>query len=282
MRILTVIFFCLSTSFIIYGQNYSFNIYFEDSAGNRDTLEFGLNPQASIGIDEQFNEVNIIGEPFESGLDVRIMDRWLQFIRGASTSYHTKKQVVPQQLDILNIIIKTDHFPVTALWDSQTLVPLDSIGGSIMTSINPGGWFDTGSPSDMRTVPLKQFDSITFTSNLDEDYNENYAYIFQDTDTVPTYWFTFAPVDFLVSSDILLNNTNTTFTIYPNPSSGDIFIEGQDMGSIKKILLFDHQGLLIESTEFNALDLGGYSPGMYFVQVITKNGKSSAIKVIRQ
>ena len=280
MRILTLAFFCLSTSFIISGQNYSFNIYFEDSAGNKDTLEFGLNPQASIGIDEQFNEVNIIGEPFESGLDVRIMDRWLQFTRGASTSYHTKKQVVPQQLDILNIIVKTDHFPVTAFWDNQALVPLDSIGGSIMTSINPGGWFDTASPSDMGTIPLRQLDSVTFTSNLDEEYDEDYAYIFQDT--VPTYWFTFAPADFLVSNDVLSGNVNTSFTIYPNPSGGNIFVEGQGIEDIKKLLLFDDQGLLIESTEFNTLDLGRYSPGIYFVQVITRNGLSSFMKVIRQ
>ena len=49
-------------------------LYFEDNAGRKDTITFGMSDSATVDIDSAFNEVNIYGTPLDS-LDIRIIQR---------------------------------------------------------------------------------------------------------------------------------------------------------------------------------------------------------------
>lgn len=49
-------------------------LFFEDNAGRKDTITFGLSNSATVNIDTTFNEVNIFGTPLDS-LDIRIIQR---------------------------------------------------------------------------------------------------------------------------------------------------------------------------------------------------------------
>lgn len=60
---LVVLTFC---SLVGQSQEYSFPLYFEDSAGNKETLHFGFDQSASFGIDESLGELNILGQPYDS------------------------------------------------------------------------------------------------------------------------------------------------------------------------------------------------------------------------
>ena len=50
------------------------SLYFEDNAGRKDTITFGLSDTTTLDIDTAFNEVDIYGTPLDS-LDIRIIQR---------------------------------------------------------------------------------------------------------------------------------------------------------------------------------------------------------------
>lgn len=115
----------LSFLYTLNAQEFSFEIYFEDAAGNRDTITLGFDPSGRDGIDVQFGEVNIIDVPLKSTLDVRITDEWdNRFIHNTPGTYHTKTQIIQKQecgvdFSINSIDIHTKNWPVTASWDSS-------------------------------------------------------------------------------------------------------------------------------------------------------------------
>src|SRR5690554_7600324 len=51
---------------------FEFQLYFEDAAGNRDTVTLGYDQLATDTINSQFGEVNLLNTPWGNGLDVRI------------------------------------------------------------------------------------------------------------------------------------------------------------------------------------------------------------------
>jgi len=68
----------LALSQIVFGQEFSFQMYFQDSAGNKDTLTIGYDVNATDSIDAIFGETNIISTPLSPGLDVRVTNEWLK------------------------------------------------------------------------------------------------------------------------------------------------------------------------------------------------------------
>ncbi len=271
---------CMLSPVFITAQSYAFKMYFEDAMGNRDTIEFGFNPQSTLGIDESLGEINIIDEPFGGGLEVRIMDRWLQMIYGGETSFHAKKQVLPRLHETLNVIIKTDHFPVTASWDQQLINSIDTIAGSFLTSINPGGWFDTSSPSDLGVVNLADSNSVTFSSNLDGEYIDAYGYIINN-DTMPTYWFHFDSIEPSNpnSTTDLLDLPNAL--VYPNPTYGEIAVENDLAYSIKAMRLYHANGEFVKSVAGYQLNFEEQVPGVYLLQILTKDSKTYLRKIVK-
>jgi hypothetical protein len=73
MKLLFLMFFVLPA--ICYSQEeFSFELYFEDAIGNKDTLLLGYDPLATDSIDVAFGEVNIINQPWSSVFEVRAGD----------------------------------------------------------------------------------------------------------------------------------------------------------------------------------------------------------------
>jgi hypothetical protein len=90
-----LIFFLFFLPMITSAQEFSFELYFEDALGNRDTLVLGYDPLATDSIDVAFGEENIIAQPWDSVLDVRIGNKtysentWL-----TENTYLSKKQII--------------------------------------------------------------------------------------------------------------------------------------------------------------------------------------------
>ena len=67
-----------------------------------------------------------------------------------------------------------------------------------------------------------------------------------------------------------------TFTIFPNPTSGILYIKSDMMGFDKKEKqLFNSVGQLLESTKANELNMANYSKGVYYLKC-----ENQAVKVI--
>lgn len=67
---------CITSLLLIptYSQSVSLKLFVEDAIGLKDTIVFGINDTATLGIDTSFNEFNIFGTPFDS-LDIRVIQR---------------------------------------------------------------------------------------------------------------------------------------------------------------------------------------------------------------
>ena len=111
----------------ISAQEYSFPLYFEDSAGNKDTLWFGFDENATFGIDEELGEVNLINEPLDSTFSVfftdaaeSIKDWYFEFDR--SPNYISKKQYISDRYPNwfeLGILVK--YWPVKISWNNSEM-----------------------------------------------------------------------------------------------------------------------------------------------------------------
>jgi hypothetical protein len=59
-------------SFAVYGQQFSFQMFFTDAAGNKDTITLGYDLAATDSIDAAFGEINILSVTRDTVFDVRI------------------------------------------------------------------------------------------------------------------------------------------------------------------------------------------------------------------
>lgn len=264
-----------------------FELIFEDSAGNLDTLEFGYDELATDTIDSIFGEENIINTPIDSIFDVRITNEWPnRTYNNSPGTYHTKKQITKKIIGPLatklNIDIITENWPVSIRWDS-TLFMHQIRAGSLITSVNPGGWWDTGSPSDMWRILFGSRSHATFSSNHQNEYNENYAYVNNTNDTVPTYWQIISTVAILTSST---GNTPSKqkINVFPNPSSGIITIDAETGQShFQEYVIHDLTGRIVRNlTTFNeSIDVSDLSPGVYILYLKNRFGTSGYVKIVR-
>ena len=277
----------INYSNILLAQEFMYELIFEDSEGNLDTLVFGYDELATDTIDIQFGEENIINSPIDTSIDVRITNEWSnRSYYNLPGTYHTKKQITKKIIGplatLLNVDIITKNWPVAIRWDS-TLFMNQNRAGSLITSINPGGWWDTGSPSDMGRIVFSSQNYATFSSNHQNEFNENYAYVNSANDTVPTYWHIISTISILTSS---VGNTNSkqTINVFPNPSSGTITIDTEiGQNQFEKYAIHDLSGRIVRNlTPFNeSINISYLNPGVYFLQLKNTFGTSGFVKVMR-
>jgi hypothetical protein len=143
----------------LFAQPKIFPIWFEDAAGNKDTLWFGYDAAATAGLDVALGEHNIQGEPFDSTFFVFFTDAGAQTQLAdpvsfpvAKSTFMMKKQWVDKTYKPLEIGIVAHNWPVKISWPNQeiqgysdTYEPTEwsKDYSFIMTSFYPAGcWFD--------------------------------------------------------------------------------------------------------------------------------------------
>ena len=103
--------------------------------------------------------------------------------------------------------------------------------------------------------------------------------------TYRTLAVTVVPQGFVTSVD-KTKSLKSSVSIYPNPSSRIVSLNGLNVNDVYQIEILDIQGKLIESrTESNQvkveLDLKG-NPGIYFVSLANEKGDKANFKVVKQ
>lgn len=95
-----------------------------------------------------------------------------------------------------------------------------------------------------------------------------------------------APVFFVfigyVSLNEVFNSNNQDFTVFPNPSNGQIHLN-LDNKKIQKIILFNDLGLVvkeIDDFQNEYIDMSELKDGSYLIEIIS-NGKSTTKKIIK-
>ncbi len=288
MKRLFLLIIILSFASMIFSQQFSLPIYFQDAIGNKDTIILGYDNNGTDSIDAALGETNIISVPLDSSLDVRITNEWLKRNKFYTIgTFHTKKQIVNNScgswLSLITIDIYTKHWPITASWDSS-LFNNYCLNGSVLTSVNPRGWWETGSPSNLLRVELKNYNKVTFTSNVDAIYNNNYAYINSTDDTIPVFWQMFA------DSTLLLLNVNkikgiSSFRAFPNPADDYLNIEtGRNFNEFL-YKIYDIVGKEVYSCIINTpnkqINVSSFHDGVYIQKLISRDHVSTKKLIIK-
>ncbi len=288
MKLLFITLTTLSIWGFSYSQEFSYQMFFEDAAGFKDSITLGYDITATDSIDATFGEINIISTPLDSNLDVRISDEWFNSTYLSTVgSYHTKKQIVKNMcsswFSISSIEISTDYWPVTATWDSSLFTDSCRLG-SVFTSMSPGGWFDVLGPSNLHQAKLKFGNEITFTSNVhDSEFSwNNYYYINQSNDSIPFFWHTYGGYS-LLSIGIDELNSSDLISLSPNPVSNLLQINYNiDDIKIKQIKIFDILGKeQWINWKDNTIDLSRVQKGLLIVQITLDNNQSFTYKIVK-
>lgn len=283
MKKLNTLLFLLIFIQYVSGQEFSFQMYFEDAIGNKDTLTIGFDVNGTDTIDTEFGEVNIISIPLDTSLDVRISNEWHnRLYQNIPGTFHTKKQIIEKKdcgiwYSLNSIDIFTNNWPVNVHWDS-TLFSDTCLNGSLLTSVMPGGWWDTGG---FREVLIGS-NSLTFEPNYPY-YDNYYGYINDNNDTIDVFWQTFGDST-LIKTAINEIKDSVKIKVFPNPSSRSITIENSSKTlRIENIRIVDinTKEQLMSGTDKN-IDLSGLPTGVYFIQLKMSNEQTVIRKIIKK
>lgn len=266
-------------------------MFFSDAIGNKDTITLGYDNLATDSIDATFGETNIISLPLDTTLDVRVTNEWRRrFYYGLPGTFHTKKQILFYNChdyllipNISEIDIHTKHWPVTVTWDS--LLFNDTCrNGSVFTSVNPGGWFDTGSPSNLWRKELMLNDSATFTTNNSGSGNDWYSYINNGGDTIPIFWQVFADSTLFYLSTNDITNIQQKIKVFPNPTTQNISVQTtQQFGNILSIDIMTLLGqLVLTSQSTSNIDLSHLDNGIYIMTVTNAKGDRLVTRILKE
>ncbi len=285
MKKLTVVLFLSLFAFVCQGQEYSFSLYFEDSAGNRDTLVFGFNKSASIGIDSALGEVNFISETYDSSLfafftnatsyDENIIDCYLEQTK--KPTFVSKHQITNNNYDPIEIGIISKNWPITISWNESDIKNwgINNFFNSeklqlIMTSWNPpGGWFDAlccgGAWPDDYTV-MANTGKVSIDQNIPCYYKANYT-----NDSISLLFIgiesTTVGVDDFCQGDILFsyNYVNRTLNVHNNGIAKRTDLIISDVSG--KIILKESINL---SSGVETFSMENIASGLYVISISDK------------
>lgn len=275
MKKLLLLLFAFGQLTICEAQQFSYQMNFVDAVGNTDSITLGFDITASDTIDPAFGEVNIISTTANSGLDVRASNVWwkVNSLSYANQSpFQTKIQIAKDScgtiyFPVLELDIVTDHFPVTASWNHNLFQNI-CLNGSILTSVSPFGWWDTGG---FREV-LSSNDTVSFLANQYTAVNGN--------DTASLYWVAFSDSTLLTMSiDELATNKNS-INVFPNPTANFVSLSlNKTFGELNLVEFYNSFGqVVLSSKQLNNIDIAELRNGLYFIKVTNSKGMITVTK----
>lgn len=295
-RLLLII--SLLMCFVGYTQEFSFDIVFEDTVGNKDTITLGYDPSATDSIDAVFGEVNIKDKPFDSILDIRVANKFFEITDNGHhstdpTKYHSKKSInkftscsVPYTNNANTILIKAKHFPLTMRYNKEVFID-SCISHSLINPMNFEHWFDIGSyysvgPPAMYITYLKDqneilLDNFRYFSEIISHPPE--FYIDNNQDTTYMLYFSFVS-KYAMSLDVNEKDAQSpVIKLYPNPNNGYfsvIFnIENQVINNELTVYGINGKAVYKEilRSNDNPINLSHLPKGVYLVSVDVNSKK---------
>ena len=84
---------------------------------------------------------------------------------------------------------------------------------------------------------------------------------------------------------VKFSNSNT-IAVMPNPTTDRIYITSNEAGILESVGLYTMSGKLLQQlnnfTLGKSIDLSSYSPSVYILKLINKDGSTEVIKVVRK
>lgn len=223
-------FFLFLTAGAFAQEEFSFELYFEDAMGNKDTLVLGYDDNATDSIDASFGEVNISSQPWDGIFEVKAMSRnsfhnLTQQEETLSNCFQTKHQIAKKRCDYnfpISLVLKAENMPIQIYWDSS-LFNNPCLNGSIIYNsytfqcdvITPNDVFMSNDPDSYGTYASNQV-------FIQDDY---FIQSYNGVENLYFLWITFADIDSIQQhlapgcpGWVGIESTyNNKVKIYPNP-----------------------------------------------------------------
>jgi hypothetical protein len=162
---------------------------------------------------------------------------------------------------------------------------IDSDGDTdVIASWNDGNleggiiWYENIGPG---TFGPKQ--TIIFTSDYWAGYFSIYTGDF-DNDTDIDVFGGLSDKFSWYENNLILGNTEfaaSQFSIFPNPTTNQFTIQLDMDSELERINIYNNLGQLVHSTSVPVVDSSNLSSGMYYVEVITNEGKATKKLIIK-
>lgn len=65
-----------------------------------------------------------------------------------------------------------------------------------------------------------------------------------------------------------------SFDVYPNPASEVLNIRMKNNLSLENVTVYNNLGQIVKTAQQNTIDVSTFSPGVYFVEITTNQGKA--------
>jgi len=274
--LLVIVFFSLHS----YSQTSTIKFWAYDTHGNTDTIEFGLLPNSSIGIDSILGEQDLTGTSFDS-LEIRSIQRDSQNYSCLSLGAGMNGLVYfPQNRDL-----KNDYRPYTGINGIMN----NSFEIVVHSKTTPFYWgydasnigfmndnvLDLYRDSNCHTIGISVglLDSTDILNGIEDSLAKFHLFIFESHDIN----------GYIVNQELIELHKND-LQIYPNPFRNFISISSKEVSQIDEINLYNSLGQKIltktqignnETLELNHLPLG-----LYFIEILNLKEKTSFIQKI--
>lgn len=242
-----------------------------------DTVVVGYAPDATDTMDALYNEQNIITQPYDTPLDVRIGNAWWRSQGPAfadQTPYETKKQLVPGHCgryaySIIELDVVSKNWPVYFTWPRSQFA--DSCRNKAQaTNTSPYlWWFGQG------------FREYLATNDYHKLYPTNTWYV-KGNDTVNVYWFAFGDSVGMYLTNAELPATVGSLSVYPNPASDQLLLHlSEDFGQLSEYRVFSTTGLLLRKGTELLIPIKTLPAGSYLLQISNTKAQTRCARFIK-
>ncbi|NMC99590.1 MAG: T9SS type A sorting domain-containing protein [Bacteroidales bacterium] len=256
------------------GQDFSIRMFVTDSNSRTDTIEFGLNSSATLGIDSSFGEQDIYGQPWDS-LDMRIIER-------DSVEHHCLMEtnwwsypLAPEIYYDYNRDFKTDYRPFTGAFGT-----INMSFEILIKASNPPIYITT----DFSGISMNMFEGWSALHLLDSNCittETKSIYFIELNDTIYVSNDTLTTLVAEFQHEVGVEETNMKrVKIFPNPAQTEINVIS-DIPTIMK--LYDIFGREIKVCNESKLNIRELKKGLYILIIFDINGNQIKIeKIIKE
>ncbi|MEL6133760.1 MAG: hypothetical protein AAFR59_10390, partial [Bacteroidota bacterium] len=154
--------------------DFSFVLYATDAQGNRDSVTIGYGPNATILLDQTYNEIDITAQPFDSVFEIRTG------FSGQPSGFQSKTQITDWTCNstfnyqIIGVSIHAVHYPVVLSWDMDRFESVQNPCHKASVLVEDFLYFNfpmlsfapVGMSSSTQTTLQSDFGATTYTTQL--------------------------------------------------------------------------------------------------------------------
>ncbi len=259
--------------------------YFEDAAGNRDTITVGYDLDANFTYNPDFGEVDIKDVPWDSVFEVRAGQKDAGVIHDVILSKKIINRSFKSRYDIgcdyggevIRIFVKAKYLPLTITWDSLYFSTVCHNGSYLaphyLTEIIYNQWF-IGNSGEVAPYYCLSQQSACVLDSVGNKYYLNAQLTIKNADNTldtlyPLNLYTF-PIGHEASPckgsvDVKdVSPDHTDIKVYPNPGQTTVYIGYTDR---LRWELTDTQGKKIAIGSDPWLEIGELPQGVYFLNI---------------